>query len=213
MRSGCVLVAGAALALLGLAGASLWVAYRLLQEPDITAAVGTSEDGIRGQQKIFDIARGESGRRGGRPHQIVMSEAELNRFLSKHLIEVARIPVTFRALRLAGDGVVEFKGLIPLRDLLSDSLVANFMPASWLNRQVWLYLNARASLEVATARSQRRYLRLDVQRLAIGRQPLPGILLRLLSSPGLQGLLRWRVPETVESITIEPGSVAVKTAS
>jgi len=179
----------------------------------VTAAAGTSEDGIRAQQKIFEIARGEPPRRGGRPHQVIVTEAELNRFLSKHLVEVARMPVVFSAIHLAGDGVVEFKGLLPLRDLVSASLAANLVPTTWLDRQVWLHLNARASLVVGANRSQRRYLRFDVQRLAIGRQPLPGLLLRLLPSPGLQGLLRWRMPESVEGITIEPGAVVIKTSS
>jgi hypothetical protein len=213
MRLGCGLAVPLAVALLGLAGASLWVGSRLLREPDVTAAAGTSEDGIRAQQKIFEIARGEPPRRGARPHQVIVTEAELNRFLSKHLVEVARMPVVFSALHLAGDGVVEFKGLLPLRDLVSASLAANLVPTTWLDRQVWLHLNARASLVVGANRSQRRYLRFDVQRLAIGWQPLPGLLLRLLPSPGLQGLLRWRMPESVEGITIEPGAVVIKTSS
>ena len=211
MRLGCGLAVALTVALLGLAGASLWVGSRLLREPDVTAAAGTSEDGIRAQQKIFEIARGEPPRRGGRPHQVIVTEAELNRFLSKHLIEVARMPVVFNAVHLTGDGVVEFKGLLPLRDLVSASLAANLVPTTWLDRQVWLHLNARASLVVGATRSQRRYLRFDVQRLAIGRQPLPGLLLR--PSPGLQGLLRWRMPESVEGITIEPGVVVIKTSS
>jgi len=120
--------------------------------------------------------------------------------------------VVFHA-RLAGVGVVEFKGLLSLRDLLAASPLAGLAPASWLERQVWLHLSARASLEVGASRSQRRYLRFDVQWLAIGRQPLPGILLRLLPSSALQGLLRWRMPQSVEGITIEPGTVVIKTSS
>jgi hypothetical protein len=145
-----------------------------------------------------------------------MTEAELNRFLSKNLVEVANMPVAVRAIRLAGDGVVEFKGLLPLRDLLSASPLmplASLVPATWLERQVWLHLNAKASLELGSTRSQRRYLRFDVQRFAIGRQPLPGIFLRLLPNPGVQALLRWRMPDSVEGLTIDPGAVVIKTSS
>jgi len=216
MRSGCALVAGAAVALLGLAGASLWVCSRLLQEPDVVAALGSPEDGVRGQQKIFEVVRSEPSRRGGRPHQVVITEAELNRFASKHLVEVAKTPIVVGAIRLAGDGVVEFKALLRLRDLLSASpfmTVASLAPSAWLERQVWLHLIARTSLEVGAGRSQRRYLRFDVQRLAIGRQPLPGTLLRLLPSPGLQSLVRWRMPDSVEGITIEQGTATIRTSS
>src|SRR5256885_7193577 len=162
MRSGCVLVIGGIATLLGLAGASLWVGSRLIREPEVAAALGAPEDGIRAQQKIFDLARGEPRGSRGRPHQVVFTEAELNRFLSTNLVEVAQMPVAVRAVRLAGEGVVEFKGLLSLRDLLAASPLAGLAPASWLEHQVWLHLSARASLEVGASRSQRRYLRFDV---------------------------------------------------
>jgi hypothetical protein len=216
VRSGCVLVIGGIVTLLGVGGAALWVGSRLAQEPDVVAAQGSPEDGLRAQQKIFELIRGEDSRARSRPHQVVVTEAELNRFLSKNLVEVAKMPVAVRAVRLAGDGVIEFKGLLPLRDLLSASPLMpleNIVPAAWLERQVWLHLNARASLELGAARSQRRYLRFEVLRFAIGRQPLPGAFLRLLPNPAVQALLRWRIPESVEGLTIDPGAVVIKTSS
>lgn len=213
MRSGCAVFLGVALAMVVLGGASLWVGSRLVQEPEVPAAAGSPEDGIRGQQKIFDLARGGAGRGRDGPHAVVMSEAELNSFLSRNLIEVAKMPITVRAVRLAGDGVVELKGLVALRDVLSASPLASLVPRAWLERQVWLHLTARASLEVGAARSRRRYLRFDLQRVAIGRQALPGFFRWLLPSPGVQALLRWRMPDSVESITIESGTVVIKTSS
>jgi len=213
MRSGCAVAFGVALAAVVLGGGSLWVGWRLLQEPELTAALGSSEDGARGQQKIFDIARGGAGRARGTQHAVVISEAELNAFFSRNLVEIAKIPVSVRAVRLAGDGIVEFKGLLLLRDVLSASPLASLIPGAWLDRQVWLRLTARASLEVGATRSQRRYLRFDLQSFAIGRQPLPGFFRWLLPSPGLQGLLRWRMPDSVESITIESGAVSIRTSS
>lgn len=213
MRSGCAVVLGVAFAAVVLGGASLWVGSRLVQEPEVAAVVGSPEDGSRGQQKIFDLARGGAGRARGAPRAVVLSEAELNSFLSRNLVEVAKMPITVRAVRLAGDGVVEFKGLVALRDVLSASPVASLAPRAWLERQVWLHLTARASLEVGTTRSRRRYLRFDLQHVAIGRQALPGFFRWLLPSPGIQGLLSWRMPDSVESITIESGTVVIKTSS
>jgi len=196
-----------------LGGASLWVGSRLVKEPEVAAVVGSPEDGSRGQQKIFDLARGGAGRARSAPQAVVLSEAELNSFLSRNLVEVAKMPITVQAVRLAGDGVVEFKGLVALRDVLSASPLASLTPRAWLERQVWLHLTARANLEVGTTRSQRRYLRFDLQRVAIGRQALPGFFRWLLPSPGIEGLLRWRMPDSVESITIESGKVVIKTSS
>jgi hypothetical protein len=196
-----------------LGGFSLWAGSRLIQEPDMTANTGSSEDAVRGQQKIFDIARGGGGRARGGSHAVVLSEAELNAFLSKNLVEVAKMPVAVRAIRLVGDGIVEFKGLVALRDIMAASPLVSLVPSTWLERQVWLHLAARASLEVGATRSQRRYLRFDLQRVAIGRLALPGFFRWLLPSPLLQALLRWRMPDSVESVTIEPETVVVRTSS
>jgi hypothetical protein len=213
MRSGCAVAFGAVLSAALLGALSLWAGSRLLREPDVTVAPGSSEDAIRGQQKIFDIVRGGAGRGRGGSHAIVVSEAELNAFLSKNLVEVAKMPVTVRAIRLAGDGIVEFKGLVALRDVLAASPLVSLVPSVWLEQQVWLHLVARASLEVGAARTQRRHLRFDLQRVAIGRLALPGFFRWLLPSPVLEALVRWRMPESVESITIEPGTVVVRTSS
>src|SRR5262245_44955490 len=216
MRWGCIALTAAIIGLLALVGTSLWVGSRLLEEPDVPAAMGAPEDGVRGQQKIFEVLRAEPGRRGGRAHQVVMTEAELNQFLSKHLVEVARMPVTVGAVHLRGEGVVELKALLSVRDLLSASWftpTTELAPSAWLERRVWLHPEAQTSVEVGASKSQRRHLRFDVQRFAIGRQPLPGSLLRLLPSPGLQGLFRWRLPDSIDGITVEPGAVAVRVAS
>src|SRR5512138_3825375 len=148
MRFGCAAALGMTFTVVVLGGASLWVGSRLVQEPEVPAVVGSPEDGIRGQQKIFDLARGGAGRTRGAPQAVVLSEAELNSFLSRNLVEGAKMPITVRTVRLAGDGVVEFKALVALRDALSASPLASLVPRAWLERQVWLHLTARASLEV-----------------------------------------------------------------
>jgi hypothetical protein len=181
----------------------------MLQEPEVPVVAGTAEDGVRGQQKIYAIIRG-TGRAIGRTRQIVLSEPELNAFLSRHLAEVATIPFGPGAVRLVGDGIIEFKGQVPLRHVLE---ITNLLPATWLEQPVWLHLWARASLEVGAARGQRRYLRLDIERLALGRQPLPGVLPLLLLNPVILSQLRLRIPETVEAITIETRMVVIRIAS
>jgi len=181
----------------------------MLQEPEVPVAAGTAEDGVRGQQKIYAIIRG-AGRATGRTRQIVLSEPELNAFLSRHLAEAATIPFGPGAVRLVGDGMIEFKGQVPLRHVLA---IANLLPATWLEQPVWLHLWARASLEVGAARGQRRYLRLDIERLALGCQPLPGVLPLLLLNPVILNQLRLRIPETVEAITIETRMVVIRIAS
>ena len=209
MRVGCAVLVATIVVVCGLVAGSLWIGSRMLQEPEVPVAAGTAEDGVRGQQKIYAIIRG-AGRATGRTRQIVLSEPELNAFLSRHLAEAATIPFGPGAVRLVGDGIIEFKGQVPLRHVLA---IANLLPATWLEQPVWLHLWARASLEVGAARGQRRYLRLDIERLALGCQPLPGVLPLLLLNPVILNQLRLRIPETVEAITIETRMVVIRIAS
>lgn len=209
MRVGCAVLVTTTAVVCGLAAGSLWVGSRMLQEPEVPAAAGTAEDGVRGQQKIYAIIRG-AGRATGRTRQIVLSEPELNGFLSRHLAEAATIPFGPGAVRLVGDGMIEFKGQVPLRHVLA---IASLLPTTWLEQPVWLHLWARASVEVGSARGQRRYLRLDIERFALGRQPLPGVLPVLLVNPVILGQLRLRIPETVEAITIETRMAVIRIAS
>jgi hypothetical protein len=214
MRLGCLSII--LLVFLGAAGGAAWAGRRALQEPEISANLGTADDGLKGQQKIFQIARSEADRPRGRSRSVVVTEPELNAFLSRHLSETEKIPLTIATVRLLGDGRIELKGRLLARHLLAAwpvARAAELLPQPSRERPLWLHLGARASLEVGTARGQRKYLRLEVERFALGRQPLPRAFLSLLVSPETLNLLRWRIPGSVEGITIEPGAVVVRVAS
>jgi hypothetical protein len=141
---------------------------------------------------------------------VALSEPELNAFLSRHLVEAARIPLSAVTVRLVGDGVVELKGQMPLRGALA---IPELLSIRWLEQPIWVHLGARASLEVDAARKQRRYLRLDIERFALGRQQIPSVLARLMVSSAIVNQLRWRLPDTVEAVTVEPRVLVIRTAS
>src|SRR5262245_21135534 len=210
MRLGCALLIGALIGACGLAAGSAWIGPRLVQGPEIAGAAGAADAGLRCQQKIFEIARSSRLAKGGTIRPVALSEPELNAFLSRHLVEAARIPLGSASVRLVGDGVVELKGQIPLRRALA---IPDLLSIRWLEQPVWIHLVARASLEVDAARKQRRYLRLDIERLALGRQPIPRVLTRLVVSSAILNQLRWRLPDTVEAITVEPRVIVIRTAS
>ena len=211
MRFGCALLVGAVVAACGLAAGSAWIGLRMLQEPEVPTAGGTAEDGLRCQQKIYEIVRGGSGRaQKGPVRQVILTEPELNAFLSRHLTEAAKLPIGSGAVRLVGDGIVEFKGQLPLRHALA---MTDLLPIRWLEQPVWVHLGARASLEVGAARGQRRYLRFDIERFALGNQQFPNVLTHLLVNSAILNQLRWRIPDAVEAITVEPRRVVIRTAS
>lgn len=200
-----------------LATGSAWLGSRVLQEPDFPAVVTTAADGTRAQQKMFALVRRGRSRPGVNGEPVVLSERELNAFLSRHLAEAAELPITHIGLRLPADGIAELKGRLPLRHLLTEpplSALADVVPAGWLERPVWLRLGTRARIEPGSApRARRRYLRLEVVEFGVGRQRLPASLVRLLLDPATLRVLRWPVPDGVEAITIEKGRVVIRTAS
>jgi len=215
VRLGCLgcltfLVAGV------LVGGGAWGAFRALQEPELPPVSTTEAEGIRGQKKLVEVIRRGSARRGGDGEPIVLSEQELNAFLSRHLAEAAELPLREIRVHLPATGVVEFGGRLPLRHLVREpplSSLAGSIPTGWLESNVWLQVRVRPRIERAATRSGRLYLRLDVVGFAVGRLPLPTLLARLLLDPATLGVLRWPVPAGVESVTIEPGRVVIRTAS
>ena len=198
------------IALVGMAG---WALVQIERAPDIAAPPTSAADGLRAQQKIFDVLRRAGG---GRPHTATLSEREVNAFLSRHLADAAELPLRNVAVRLPADGRAEIAGQIPARNLLGDgpgSALTGVLPQSWLDHQVWLSLRARVTLESSEARPDRRYLRLDVDRLWLGRLPLPGVFVRVLLDPTALRLLRWRMPDAIEGLRVEPGRLVIQTAS
>lgn len=205
--SGClgliVILAIASLLVGGAAGATV----RMLAHPDLRVAPTTPADGARAQQKLFDLAR--QARRG---ETIVLSEAEVNALISRHLVEARGVRLGTPTATLVGGDRVVLNGQSPLRHLLDEASLgglADLLPTRWQTRPLWLRLGARVRVEGGS----RRQLRMDVDEFAVGRQRLPAPLLRLLLDPASVGLLQWALPDHVERVGIEPGRVVIQTAS
>jgi hypothetical protein len=199
--------------LVALVGVGAWGAFQVTRAPDIAGVQTAPADGIKAQQKIFDVLRRAGS---GRPHAVTLSERELNAFLSRHLGETADMPFRRIAVRLPSDGHAEIAGQLPLRQLLDvpplSALVA-ILPATWLDRGVWIALRARVTLEGSDGARDRRHVRLDVERFWVGRLRLPEVMMRVLLDPSALRLLRWRVPEAIEGLRIEPGRLVIQSAS
>ena len=135
MRVGCL---GCLTLVLTLGGISElgWIGLQALREPEFELPATAPGDGIRAQRKVYQIAqvaRRGPGRSapGGEP--IVLTQGELNAFLSRHLVEAAELPFADLALRLTGDAGVEFRGRLPLAQLLTEpplSGLGRVLPAS-----------------------------------------------------------------------------------
>jgi hypothetical protein len=179
---------------------------RLLQAPVVEPAQFAPDDGIRAQQKLFSLGR----RRTPRAGSVVLSEAEVNAFVSRHL-DPTDLPLREPVIRLRDD-VVEVVGTVPLGRLLHESPLAPLaaaLPAGWLSRPLWLTVTARAEIAI----EPRRALRLDARRLAVGRQRVPAFALRLVIDPSSLRLMRIALPPEVQTVRIERGRVVIQATS
>jgi hypothetical protein len=209
---GCLILA--LLIMVGALAGGAWVLSRALAAPGLPVQEPTAADGHRAQQKIYDLARRGHGRRPGRADVVTLSEAELNAFFARHLGDARDLALDRIAIRLPGDGLIEVSGSAPVRDLTLDSplsIVTRAAPRGWLGTSVWLH--ARGRLRLEPGGRGRQYLRLDVERLALGQLPVPMMLARLLFDPAAFTHLRLQVPEAIEAVTPERGRLVIRAAS
>lgn len=207
MRLGCggCLTSLVMLGLLATLGTSVWGTSRALENPGIAPLRATAEDAARAQQKLFRLVR------GGATDPIVVSETELNAFISRN-VDRRDLPFDEPAIFLHDGETVDIIGQMPLGRLLAESPlgpIAGLLPERWRARPVWLQVAARAEFE----REPRRQLRLDVRRVTVGQQRLPAIALRLLFEPARLRFVRIAVPATVADIRIQSGRVVIRPTS
>ncbi len=203
---GCLSTVVVLLAIGLIVAAGGWAVVRSLQAPAVERVPFSPADGVRAQQKIFDLAR-----RAARAGPVVLTEAELNAFVSRHL-DPADLPLHDPVIRLRADDVVEIVGIVPLGRLLRESPLAplaDALPAGWLARPVWLTVTTRAGLST----EPRRALRLDARRVVIGRQRVPALVLRLVLEPSSLRLTRITLPPAVQAVRVERGRVLIQATS
>ena len=165
-------------------------------------------DGSRAQQKLFELTR----RRRGPAETVVITEAEVNALLSRHLVEARGVQLGAPSARLLGGDRIELTGYRPLAGFSRRSpsrRSAACYRRGWREHPVWLRIGAHVRVEEQSP----RHLQLDVDALVVGRQRVPALALRFLLDPGGVGLLRWPLSSHIESVTIEPGRAVIRTAS
>src|SRR5687768_13084709 len=143
--------------LLATVGTSVWGTSRALQNPVIAPVPSTPEDAARAQQKLFRLIR------GGARDPVVVTEAEINAFVSRN-VDRRELPFDDPLIFLRDGDRIDIVGQMPLGRLLAESplgILSGLLPERWSARPVLLQVATRASFE----REPRRQLRLDVRRV------------------------------------------------
>jgi hypothetical protein len=217
MRLGCGGCLGGLLGVVLMAAvlvAPVWLGYRMLQSPIEPIPTPTATEGLRAQQKLYQVAAGPGTGRAARDGAVVLTEGEVTAFLSNHLAPTADLPFSVVVARFIARGDAEIAVELPLRQLLSEGPLGSFrdaLPTAWLARPVWLKLRGDFVVEPRATAGARRALRFDVEMFWIGRQRVPAMLLRLLLHPGALRVLRWPLPDRVDAVVVEPGRLIIRT--
>jgi hypothetical protein len=188
--------------------ACFFVSGNLLSAPDFQPVSFTPADGRAAQQRLFEVVLRQAGR-SARRDPIVITEAEANAFLARHL-DQSGLPLSPLAVRFAG-GRLTAQGQAPLRDLLKAPVLAQLSPYlgnSRLDRPIWVTVTAKI---LVSGSGKQRYGKVEVEEFSLGRQPLGAVLFSLLIGPTSERLLKWPVPPVVADIQISDNAIEIRT--
>lgn len=169
----------------------------------------TPPDSQQVQQKLAEVLRRDT-QKSARTDPLVFTEREINAFLTHHLEETEGLPFAPLLVKLT-PGVVVIQGRTQLKTLLRGipfNYLVEFLPASQVDRPVWVVIHGTVRIEPGRLRKDRRFLRIDPSRFRIGTQEMGTWLLSWMVGPKL---LRWPVPKVIEAVLVEEGRVIVVT--
>jgi hypothetical protein len=211
---GCLCVVGGIVLFASLAAGTLFFSANIFEDLEVLPAPFSPADGYRAQQKLYEIVL-RDGQRSARREPIVLSEREINAFLSRHLLDAANLSFSQLSVSLLPDNSLEFRGRTVLRTLMQAfpfAQLALLLPAGKLDEPVWVRVRGRLKVERGSVRREREYVRLDVSEFALGTQPLSVWILQAIVRPGGQNVLRWQVPSVVDGIGVENGRLLITTS-
>jgi hypothetical protein len=205
---GCSAVIAIVLVALVAVLAMVFLSANIFTAPDVRPVPFTKADGYAAQQRIFEIVSRDS-RQSSRRDPVIITEAQANAFLSRHL-EQSGLPLSPIVLRFS-QGEFTAQGQTPLRNLFRGpplTYVVPYITDRRLDQPVWVTVRGRVRVEGS---GKDRQGRVSVDEFALGRQPLGGSVLWAMLGPMGGGLLKWHVPAVVEDIRIGDRQLAIST--
>jgi len=204
--SGCLALLGSVVVVTILIGGALWAAMGILEDPALGVVSTSQADWVSARKKLQDIARTGDAQ----PGSTYLTEREATALVSRELAEAGELPFSAVSVRLPGNGLLEVSGRLPLRVVLTETPLARgaaWLPASWLERSVWMRLRAHPRVE---RRGDRRYVRFDVDAFTLGRTWLPAFVPRLILDPSTLRFLSMPIPSSVDDVTAESGRLVIR---
>lgn len=209
MKYGClgllVLLLIMAVVLIG-GGTALFFGGSVFMIPKEAKSTYSTVDSYRAREKLLEITLRDSGR-SARRDPIVLTDNEVSAFLAGYL-ESKAIPVSPLLVKLLPN-MVEIQGQTVLKHLFKgfpSYFLPDYLPASTMDRQVWVTVQGTIALEGRRGGAGPKLGRLEVSEFRLGNQDVGPWLLWLLLG---YERLRWQVPASVEAIKIEDGRLVI----
>lgn len=205
---GCLALIVAILVIVVVGLGIIFLSTNIFSTPDVRPVPFTKNDGYAAQKKLFEVASRQSGR-SSRRDPILITEAEANAFLSRHL-EQSGLPLSPIVVRFT-KGEILAQGQTAFRNLLKGppfAQIAPYLSMRRLDEPAWVAVRGRIKIE-GTGNS--RHGSVEVTQFALGKQQLGSILLLLLMGPSGGGLLQWPVPAVVDEVRVGEGQLTITT--
>jgi hypothetical protein len=196
--------------LLAAVGAS-WTITRCLGQPDLPAPAPTAVESRRAQHKLVEIFQRPRSPGGFAAEPVVFSEVEINALLARNIDDYRGAQLRGSVVRLVGNDRVDVYRSLPLPralDAVGLGALARYFPGAWREHRVWWRISTR--VRNADRPDRRRAVVLDVEGLAVGNQPVPLLLTRVVLDQKLLDTLTFDLPAGVDAIAVEPGKVVVR---
>ncbi len=208
---GCLIFLTILAVVLGGGALAMYFSGGIFEMPTVRKVEYSAADGYQAQQKLFELLARDSKRP---PETVVITEREVNAFLARHL-EESDLPLSPLVVKLS-PGTVQIQGKTELVNLFQGfpfSFLGDYLPESAVHRQVWVSVSGTIEVERRKSKTETDYGRLQMTEFGLGTQELGPWILRLMLGGRERSLLRWKLPRTVEAITIESGRVVITTGT
>ena len=205
---GCLLLVVALLVIVVAGLGVIFLSTNIFSAPEVRPVPFTRLDGYAAQQKLFEVGSRQLGR-SSRKDPIILTEAEVNAFISRHL-EQSGLPLSPIVVRLQR-GEVLAQGQTQFRNLIKSppfAQIARYLADKRLDEPVWVTVRGRVAVD---GKGSSRQGRVEVDQFALGKQHLGSVLLMLLMGPSGGGLLHWPVPAVVDEIRVGDGNLTITT--
>ena len=210
--AGCLVLVVGLVFLFALFGGFFVLSGNIFEEPRFEVLDWSRTDASVTRSKLYEIVQRDAGQ-SGRQDPISFTEREINAWVVRYVAETAGLRFDPFAIRLT-QGQFVLQGRTVLRSLLQGppfAQLAPYLPASQLNRPIWITVRGYISVQPGVPGGKPGRGRVMLTEFNLGKQPVGAWPFSVVMGPAGSDLLSWPLPGAVRDIDLEDRRVVVQT--